>query len=168
MEVSGVQRGWSKPKLRLPVSRKGRAVVGRCRGAGVKLRWGRSGEAQRTGPVLKPLFPRPVATRTARKAHPSPAARPQPPAVRSRGARSALFLPRLRPAPAPPRPPGIRRPHRLLRRACQHAGYSGKHLPHGAQQTHAAAAAPRHSKGVVRASPSLLEAPGAEATPKTQ
>lgn len=84
MEVNRVQRGWSKPKLHLPVPRKLRAVVGRYRGAGVKLYQRGLGEAQRTGPVLKPLFPGPVATRTAGKAHPSSVARPQHQAVRSR------------------------------------------------------------------------------------
>lgn len=116
--------------------------------------WGRcSGSGGSQAPP-----PQAVTTRTSQEAHASSTTRlPHPPTPGTRprtpGVRPALLPPRLRPARAPPQP------HRLLRSACQHAGHSGEHLPHGAQQTHAVAAAPRHSKGVVRASPSLLEAP---------
>lgn len=54
VQVTGVQGGWSKPKLRLPVSRKQRTVLGRCWGAGEKLhQWG-LGEVQRIGRFSSP------------------------------------------------------------------------------------------------------------------
>lgn len=49
VQVTGVHGGWSKPKLRLPVSHKQRTVLGRCWGASEKLRqWG-LGEVRWTG-----------------------------------------------------------------------------------------------------------------------
>lgn len=132
--------------------------------------WGAAGELGSSaswigeGPVdgarSQATPPRAGTTCTAQLAHASSVARARPGTQPSSpGIQPALLPLRLRQARAPPQPPGIWRPHRLLCSACQHAGHSGEHLPHGAQQIHAVARAPGHSKGVVRTSPSLLEAP---------
>lgn len=63
-------------------------------------------------------------------------------------------------------------PHRLLGSARQHAGDGGEHLPHGLRAVAVAmamaVAAPNDPGKAAQASPNLLQAPGADATPKPQ
>lgn len=101
VQVTRVHGGWSKPKLRLPVSRKQRTVLGRCWGAGEKLhQWG-LGEVQRIGRFSSPSASGRDDTHlaTSQEAHASSVARPPPHHHRHPTAHSGGPA---RPPPAPP------------------------------------------------------------------